>query len=139
MQWVLSLTSQSQQDYRLLFNRIQKFSLSFCIVVFGVLLISGCLDSNYHNEKVTELEVEFSAGNEESKSNEYIIVLSENVSIENAMSNLQKYDTRVIKDLKRGRYLIGVRNDPGIEQLQKDVEGSEQIKQIQPNFSYSIQ
>ena len=103
------------------------------------MVIPGCSDSNYYGEKTTETEVEFSAGNEESKSNEYIIVLAENISIENAISNLQKYDARVIKDLKRGRYLIGLKNDPGIKQLKKDVEGSEHIKQIQPNFSYTIQ
>ncbi len=105
----------------------------------GALVISGCSDSNYHNEKITEPEVEFSAANEVSNSSEYIIVLAENVSIENAISNLQKYDAQVIKDLKRGRYLIGLKNDPGIERLEKDVEGSEHIKQIQPNFSYTIQ
>ena len=122
-----------------MFNKTPKCCLPVCIVVFGALVISGCSDSNYQNEKITEPEVEFSAGNEESNSSEYIIVLAENVSIENAISNFQKYDAQVIKDLKRGRYLIELKNDPGIERLEKDVEGSEHIKQIQPNFSYTIQ
>jgi hypothetical protein len=103
------------------------------------LVISGCNDSNYQNERVIEPEVETSASNEKSKPNEYIIVLSENVSIENAISNLQKYDAQVIKDLKRGRYLIGLKIDPGIEQLKKDVLGSKDISHIQPNFIYTIQ
>lgn len=122
-----------------MFNKTSKCCLSVCIVVFGVLVISGCSDSSYHNEKITEPEVEFSAGNEESKSNEYIIVLVENVSIESAISNFQKYDAQIIKDLKRGRYLIGLKSDPGIEQLKKDVKNSQHIKQIQPNFNYTIQ
>ena len=62
-------------------------------------MISACQKPSYQNEKVAEPEVESSASNEESKPNEYIIVLSENVSIENAISNLQKYDAQVIKDL----------------------------------------
>ncbi len=122
-----------------MFNKTPKCWLSVCIVVFGVLVISGCSDSGYHNEKITEPELEFSAGNEESKPNEYIIVLAENVSIQNAISNMQKYDAQIIKDLKRGRYLIGLKNDPGIEQLKKDVKDSLHIKQIQPNFNYKIQ
>jgi len=103
------------------------------------LVISGCSDPNYHNQKGTEPEIELSAGNEESKPKEYIILLSENVSIENALGHLQEYDAQVIRDLKRGRYLIGLKNDPGIEQLKKDVENSLYIKQIQRNFSYTIQ
>jgi hypothetical protein len=107
--------------------------------VFGVLVISACQEPNYQNEKVAEREVGFSESNEESDSSEYIIVLEENVSIENAISNLKKYDAQIIKDLKRGRYLIGLKNDPGIEQLKKDVKDSLHIKQIQPNFIYTIQ
>jgi hypothetical protein len=122
-----------------LFNRKTKRSLSFCIVVFGVLVISACQEPNYQNEKVAERKVQFSASNEESNLSEYIIVLAENVSIEKAISNLHKYDARVIKDLKRGRYLIALKIDPGIEQLKKDVLGSKDINHIQPNFIYTIQ
>lgn len=139
MQWELSLTSQSQQDCRLLFNKMSKYSLSFCVIVFGVLIICGCSDSNYQNERAIEREVEFSASNQESKPNEYIIVLSENVSIENAISNLQKYDAKVIKSLERGRYLIELKNDPGIEQLILDVSDTKDIVHIQTNFTYTIQ
>jgi hypothetical protein len=32
-----------------------------------------------------------------------------------------------------------LKNDPGIEQLKKDVKDSLHIKQIQPNFIYTIQ
>ena len=102
-------------------------------------MISACQKPSYQNEKVAEPEVESYASNEESKPNEYIIVLSENVSIENAIRNLQKYDAWVIKDIERGRYLIGLKNDPGIEQLKKDVLGSKDINHIQPNFIYTIQ
>ena len=102
-------------------------------------MISACQKPSYQNEKVAEPEVESSTSREESKQNEYIIVLSENVSIENAISNLQKYDAQVIKNLKRGRYLIRLRSDPGIEQLKKDVLEFKDINHIQPNFVYTIQ
>ena len=102
-------------------------------------MISACQKPSYQKEKVAEPEVESYASNEESKPNEYIIALSENVSIENAIRNLQKYDAQVIKDLKRGRYLIRLRNDPGIEQLKRDVFESKNIDHIQPNFVYTIQ
>lgn len=117
----------------------------FCLVAFGVVVISGCSDSSYHDEKVTQPDVVFSTSNEESNSNEesklneYIIVLAENVSIEKAISSFQKYQVQVIRDLNRGRYLISLKNDPGIEQLKEAVEDSALIKQIQINFSYTIQ
>ena len=139
MQWGLSLSLPCRQGWQLLLSRPTNCCLFPGILLFGISVISGCSDSNYHNGKVADPEVEISAGTRESKQNEYIIVLVENASIESAMNNLQKYDAQVIRDLKRGRYLIGLGNDPGIEQLAKDVKGSEQIKQIQPNFSYSIQ
>lgn len=139
MQWELSLTSQSQRDYRLLFNRIPKCCLTICTIVFGALVISACQEPNYQNEKVAEREVEFSSSNEESNLGEYIIVLEENINIADAMTELQQFDSQIIKNLKRDRYLIKLKNDPGIEQLKKHIEGSERIKQIQPNFSYTIQ
>ena len=61
-------------------------------------MISACQKPSYQNEKVAEPEVESYASNEESKPNEYIIVLSENVSIENAIRNLQKYDARILNE-----------------------------------------
>ena len=70
---------------------------------------------------------------------EYIVVLNENVGIESATSILKRYEVKVIRDLKKSRYLTGLKKDPGIEQLRKDVENSGLIKQIQPNFTYTIQ
>ena len=70
---------------------------------------------------------------------EYILVLKENVSVADALNSLQKYDVQVIRDLKKDRYLIGLKNNPGIDRLQEDVESSEYIKHIQPNFIYKIQ
>jgi hypothetical protein len=107
--------------------------------VFGALVITACSGSNYKSEYVADGKAGFLESNNESIPAEYIIVIEENVSIEKAISILKKYRTQIIRDLKKGRYLIGLKIDPGIEQLQKDIEGSEHIKQIQPNFSYTIQ
>ena len=122
-----------------MFNRLPKYCLPICVVVFSVFLISACTESNYHGEKVAQPEVESSVSNEALNLSEYIIVLEENVSIESATSIFEKYEGQVIRDLKKGRYLIRLKNDPGIEQLQKDVQGSELIKHIQPNYTYTIQ
>jgi hypothetical protein len=122
-----------------LFNKTPKYWLSICIVVFGAYVISACTESNYQGEYTADIKDESSANNNESVLTEYIIVLEENVSIASAINSLQKYELQVIKDLKKNRYLVELKNDPGIEQLQKDVEGSERIKHIQPNFTYTIQ
>jgi hypothetical protein len=122
-----------------LFNRIPTCWLSICTIVFGAFIISACQEPNYQNEKVAEREVQFSASNEESNLSEYIIVLEENITIADAVNELRQFDSQIIKNLKRGRYLIKLKNDPGIDLLKKHIEGSKRIKQIQPNFSYTIQ
>ena len=48
-------------------------------------------------------------------------------------------EIQVIRDLKKNRYLIGLKHDPGIEQLKKEVEAAGQIKLIQPNYTYKTQ
>ena len=101
--------------------------------------ISACTESIRHSEKNAEQVVEPSVTNKELKPSEYIIVLEENISISSAISILEKYDAQVIRDLDKNRYLIGLKNDPGIEQLKKDVESSGHIKHVQPNFTYTIQ
>lgn len=139
MPWGLSLTSQNQQELQLLFNRIAKQYLSICIVVFNIFLISACTEPNYQSENGADDKTDLLARNDESIQTEYIIVLVENVNITDSISILEKYDGQVIKDLKKGRYLIRLNNNPGIEQLQKEVEGSEHIEHIQPNFTYTTQ
>ena len=122
-----------------MFNRIPNSWLSFCIVIFGLLVNSACTESNNQSGYIADRKTESSASNNEIILTEYIIVLEENVSIADAIDNFQKYEAQVIRDLKRRRYLIGLMIDPGIEQLNKDVEGSDRIKHIQPNFTYKTQ
>ncbi len=122
-----------------MFNRNPKCCLSICVVVFGLLVISACTEPNNQSGYIADRKTESSASINDLILAEYIIVLEENVSIADAIDNFQIYEAQVIRDLKRGRYLIGLKNDTGIRQLRKDVEASEQIKQIQPNFTYSIQ
>ena len=119
--------------------RIPNGWLSFCIVVVGLFVTSACSESIFHKEQTASQEVLLPVGNDESDLIEYIIVLNDNVDIARALNKLKKYEVQVIRDLNRGRYLIGLKNDPGIEQLRKDVEASEKIKLIQPNFTYTIQ
>ena len=97
------------------------------------------MDSKNQNQNVADKKTELSTTENESTLAEYIIVLNENVSIADALNNLQDYEVQVIRDLNKNRYLIGLVKDPGIEKLTKEVEKSEHIKQIQPNYSYTIQ
>jgi hypothetical protein len=113
--------------------------LSIGIVVCSTFAISACTESNQKSEYIPDRVTESSVSNEEPNLTEYIIVLEKDVSIESATGILKKYEVQVIRDLKKDRYLIGLKNDPGIERLKKDVEGSGYIKYIQPNFTYTIQ
>lgn len=122
-----------------MFNRIPTCCLSICTIVFGAFISLACQEPNYQNEKVAEREVQISASNEELNLSEYIIVLEENITIAEAMNDLEQFDSQIIKNLKRGRYLIKLKNDPGIDLLKKHIGSSKRIKQIQPNFSYTIQ
>ena len=122
-----------------MFNRIPNGWLSFCIVVVGLFVTPACSESKYQKEQTANQEVLLPVGNDESDLTEYIIVLKANGNIASAISILKKYEVQVIRDLKRGRYLIGLKNDPGIERLRNDVETSENIKLIQPNYGYTAQ
>jgi hypothetical protein len=123
----------------LLRSKNRRCHLLYCIIVIGTIGISACAESNRHSEKKSGQVVESSVSNEQSKPSEYIIVLEEDISISSAIGILEKYEAQVIKDLDKNRYLIGLKNDPGIEQLKIDVESSRHIKHVQPNFTYTIQ
>jgi hypothetical protein len=122
-----------------LFNKNLKHWLSICILLFGASLGVACSGSNYKSNYIADGKAGLLESNEESILAEYIIVIEENISFDKAISIFNQYKTQIIRDLNKGRYLIGLKIDPGIEQLQKDIEGSEYIKHIQPNFSYTIQ
>ena len=107
--------------------------------MFGVIFTSACSESKYQKEQTASQEVLLPVSNDESDLIEYIVVLKANGNIAGAISILKKYEVQVIRDLKKDRYLIGLKSDPGIEQLKKDVEASENIILIQPNFTYTIQ
>ena len=113
--------------------------MSICVTVCGILALSACKEAINSNERVSDRASESSESNRRSSLAEYIIVLKKSSSIADALNSLHKYDVQVIRDLKKGRYLIRLEEDPGIGRLEKDVKGSEYIKHIQPNFVYTIQ
>lgn len=108
-------------------------------LLLGLSIIAGCSDSNYQNGKVTEPTAEVHADTVESKPAEYIIVLVDNASLKAAIRDLQPYEAVVIRDLKHGRYLVGLKEDPGMERLQADIKASVHIQMIQPNYTYTTQ
>ena len=102
-------------------------------------LISACTE-NKHNSRInTDKPLNTSTEIKEEKIAEYIIVLNKGIELTTALSSLKIYDTHLVKDLKRGRYLISLKNDPGIDKLKKDILYSKHISHIQPNFNYTTQ
>ena len=82
--------------------------MSCCLVGAAAILFSACTESTYNREEVIGGRVAALKNNKESSLIEYIVVLNENVSIENAINILKKYEVQVIKDLKKGRYLMSI-------------------------------
>lgn len=109
------------------------------VILFCIFLISACTEKNYNSRPITDKPLNVSAVNKKEKISEYIIVLNKGIKLTTALSSLKRYDTHLVKDLKRGRYLISLKNDPGINKLKKDIVYSKYIKHIQPNFIYTTQ
>ena len=103
------------------------------------MLITACAENNYNSNHVKNQLSETSIQINKVNTANYIIVLKKDVKITDAIASLKKYDIQLIKDLKRNRYLVGLKSNPGIEQLQKDIIDSDYIKFIQPDYSYKSQ
>ena len=97
-----------------------------------VTLLVGCSQQN--NQRSAEHDM---SGSAQKAPVEYIIVLTKNSRLNDAVDDIAQYDVSVIRDLKRDRYLIGLGNDPGIAALRKVLDGSQYITHIQPNYTYS--
>lgn len=104
-----------------------------------MLFLAACSDIEQQSGPSDLLKSESMMKKDDVGRSEYIIVLGENVSITHALDSLSRYEAELIKDLKKGRYVIELRTDPGIERLKKDVEKSEYINFIQPNYQYKAQ
>ena len=102
-------------------------------------LISACTENKYDSRLNADKPLNASIEIKKEKIAEYIIVLNKGIKLTTALSSLKIYDARLIKDLKRGRYLISLNNDPDINKLKKDIINPEYIKHIQPNFIYKTQ
>lgn len=122
-----------------MFNSKLNVALINCTLVCSVFLLSACTENNYNNNYITNKPLDSSEQINKVKVIEYIVVLNKGVKFSDVVMSLKSYDIQLIKDIKRDRYVVGFKYDPGIEQLQKDIIGSKYIKHIQPNFSYKAQ
>lgn len=122
-----------------MFNSKLNVALINFTLVCSVFLLSACTENNYNNNYVTNKPLDSSEQINKVKVIEYIVVLNKGVKFSDVVMSLKTYDIQLIKDIKRDRYVVGFKYDPGIEQLQKDIIGSKYIKHIQPNFSYKAQ
>lgn len=109
------------------------------MLVCGVFVTSACTERKYNSNYIVKKPLDSSEQLNKVKVIEYIIVLNKGVKFPDAVMSLKIYDIQLIKDIKRDRYVVGFNNDPGIEQLRKDIVRSKYIKHIQPNFSYKAQ
>ena len=122
-------------------NRKINIGLFNYILLCNIFLMSACTENKNNSSHVTNRLLDTSLQIKKVNAAEYIqyIVLKKDVNITDALNSLKIYNIQLIKDLKRNRYLVELRNNPGIERLHKDIIGSEYIKFIQPNFSYKSQ
>ena len=105
----------------------------------SVFLLTACAE-----DKSKRMNVEYQTENPQKtqtkkKLTEYIIVLNKAAKLDTAIGSLKKYGVQVVRNMKKNRFVISLNNDPGIEQLQKDILNSADIKHIQPNFIYKTQ
>ena len=113
--------------------------MRLALIPLSAALASACTDSNYQNGNTPEPKANPPAETNVSAPVEYIIVVAEDVSLDAAMQHLQKYEATMLQDLKRGRYLISLRQNPGIDQLKGEVDETSDIVLIQPNYTYTTQ
>ena len=121
-----------------MFNRINIRLLKY-VLFYGLFLISACTENKHNNSFIADKSLNTSTDIKKEKTSEYIIVLNKGITITTALSGLKIYNVHLIKNLKRGRYLVGLTNYPGVEKLKKDSVSSKYIKHIQPNFIYTTQ
>lgn len=122
-----------------MFNRKLNTGLFACTLTCCLFLLSACTQESHNSSHVSKQLKDTAIRVKKVDVVEYIIVLKKDVKVTDAVNSLKIYDVQVIKDLKRDRYLIGVKNDHGIDKLKKDIVDSEYIKHIQLNFIYSTQ
>ncbi len=67
---------------------------------------------------------------------EYIISLRKGGDEKHLRALYKKYGIQKVTPMGRGRYLIRIQRDPGLERLKKETIDSEFIKAVQPNFRY---
>ena len=108
-------------------------------ITSGITIFPACQAASDTNTQKSKLIYDSSNKSHKVTLNEYIIVIKESSNIDNAIETLKKYDARILRDLKRNHYLIGLVNDPGIEQLKIDIQNNMYIKYIQPNYRYELQ
>jgi hypothetical protein len=111
-------------------------------IILAFVLISSLTscgsDSSNHQSLILDHDAK-SENQQRTALSEYIIVLKSGSDIKSAIKELEEYEVRIIRDLKREQYLIEIKNDPGLEQLKSDVTRSSHINFIQPNYTYKTQ
>ena len=71
------------------------------------------------------------------KAAEYLVTLDKDVHITDIMKQFSGYGPKLVKDLGRGRYLIQLEQDPGLDVLKQQDCFKKAACKIQPNFKYN--
>ena len=69
---------------------------------------------------------------------EYIVSLKPTEDSETVRKVYGEYEIAFLNDLGRGRYLMRLSKDPGLESLKRKAAASGKIESIQPNFRYRL-
>ena len=67
---------------------------------------------------------------------QYIVKLKEEGSTETLHKVFAEFGVKSIQDLSKGRYLITLEKDPGLEGITRQAVTSSNIEYVQPNYIY---
>lgn len=106
----------------------------------GVLLVVGGLGATACGHAVTDNPPSAGmAGNNTSSTRvpgEYIVTLQQEGGAALVQELYADYGVRAVEDLGRGRFLVKLKKDPGLDEVQRVGMVSGKVKAVQPNFVY---
>ena len=98
-------------------------------------MVMSCSDSaNQENLEPRIITTQTTAENR--VPGQYIITLKKGGRVETLHEVFAEFGVRSIQDLSRGRYLITLEKDPGLENISRQAVTSPNIESVQPNYIY---
>ena len=109
-------------------------TLISCFLLASIFVVS-CTDST--NQKNPEPRIlSPQTTNENRLGGQYIVTLKKGANSETLTSVFQQYGIKSIQEFSKGRYLIILEHDPGLDTIIKQAAASSEIDTVQPNYTY---